>query len=203
MSCEFREIMTSKSRIGKSKQTINKPKRTKKKLGIAKVQLNLSVAQDSRVINRSKIRLEQTPVPLSGRTGFLVLIKQGKNVGLEPPVRHQRRSFSGLHMSHQLPIIGLSICHTTSFPSVTIRRPAGLPDGDIDIGKTDGLHGGVDSVKQSIKLVGVCELCVPVEQTAVRSEKSKVCIFRVVPEIWIWIHHEWSFGFPQIFQHWP
>lgn len=163
---------------------------------------NLSVAQDSAVINRSEIRLEQPPVPLSGRAGFLVLIEQRKYVSLEPAVGQQGRALPRLHVPHQLGIIRRRIGDATHGAVIAVGGPAGLAQGDVDVSEAEGLGGGVNGVDERVELVGVSEARVGVMEAGVGLEDGEVEAFGVEVEVRVGVDHEGGLGFGQELQHW-
>lgn len=116
---------------------------------------NPSTEHDTgKIIDWSKIRLKQTPIPLSGRTRFKILIKQTKQIGLKFSIGHQRCSLSRIDMPNQVPIISSSIVGATS-NVVAIGGPTSLADDEIDVGVAESLHGGMEGVHHTIKHVGV------------------------------------------------
>jgi len=132
----------------------------------------------------------------------LVLIEKREDVGLEGSVGHQRRSLPRCQVLHELAIEGLSIATGAGIPTVADGGPPRFANRDVHVTIADVLHGGVHRIQESVELVGVGELGVPVVQAAVGPEEKEVHVLSVVPEIGIRVHHQRRSRFLQKLQHW-
>jgi hypothetical protein len=154
----------------------------------------LAIAHNPNIINRSEIRSEQSPVPLSGRTRLKVLIKQREKVGLESPVGHQRRAPTRAGMPDQVPIKRRRIGHATGFVAVAVGGPTGLAHDQPHVAVPDGLHGRVEGVHHGVEHVGVRNACELVVDARVALEERVVRHLWRVGEVGVGVDHEGCIG---------
>lgn len=146
--------------------------------------------------------MEEAPVAFGYWAGLLVLIEEREDVSLEASVWHQRRSLPRRQVLHQFPVKGLRVRHAARVPTVANGGPPRFADGDVHVTVPQSIHRRVHRVHQSVELVRVTPLRVPVVQAAVGPEQKKVHVFPVVTEVRVRVHHQGCSRLPQKLQHW-